>query len=342
MKPSFAIGTILALGAAAVSAQGTYTNFIRQVQFPSGAERNVTVDPSGTKLSPLATESGGARFELWAVRNAPYSEYLIDSRYVGSYVPVANVRIETGDPYTTIPRTRADQAFTVYVSLDGLHTEEGAPEASKKVNFLHHVQSYGTGGTGENINRDNASLLTTTPLTSNIPASTNPYNVYSVAVPASDLSQARGEERFSIYTLDDYQAPSSQIASAYVQIWPVGTGAIDGLTDGQPIKFSMPPVTLSYKDVYPDSTVYAQVYPGGPSLGTAGIKVPGSGPGHYYSTKPADFSVTLSNWDAVFTQDGQWTIELIAETPFGTERLDYRTFTLDRTIQMNGGVTTSE
>ena len=52
--------------------------------------------------------------------------------------------------------------------------------------------------------------------------------------------------------------------------------------------------------------------------------------------------MTLSNWDSVFTQDGQWTIELIAETPFGIERLDYRTFTLDRTIQMNGGVTTSE
>jgi hypothetical protein len=345
MKPSFAIASILALGAAVASSQGTYTNFIRQVQFPSQLDKDMSVEPSGTSQSPLATEDGGARFELWAVRNAPYTEYLLDSRYVGSFVPVANVRIETGDPYTTIPRTRADQKFTVYVTLDGLHTDEDAPAASKSVNLLHHVQSYGTNGTGENINRDNATLLEPTiSLTSNIVSSTDPYGVFSVSVPASDFSQARGEERFSIYTLDDYQAPPSQIASAYVQIWPVGGGKIEGVAAGDQIKFKMTDVTLTYTNIYPDSTVYAQVYPGPPVDGTVGTKVPGSSI-PYYSTVPGNPDpIVLTNWDSVFTQDGAWTMELIAETPFGPPEIIAQVgpFYLDRTIQVNSGITTTE
>jgi hypothetical protein len=42
----------------------------------------------------------------------------------------------------------------------------------------------------------------------------------------------------------------------------------------------------------------------------------------------------------VFDSDGEWTIELLTETPFGLERLDHVTFTVDRTLQMNGSVNT--
>jgi hypothetical protein len=35
-------------------------------------------------------------------------------------------------------------------------------------------------------------------------------------------------------------------------------------------------------------------------------------------------------------------MELLTVTPFGVDRLDYVSFTLDRTIQFNGSVTTQE
>jgi hypothetical protein len=52
--------------------------------------------------------------------------------------------------------------------------------------------------------------------------------------------------------------------------------------------------------------------------------------------------LTLSNYEGVFDEDGQWTMELVTETPFGLERLQHVTFHLDRTIQMNSSVTTVE
>jgi hypothetical protein len=343
MKSLLLIGAALTAGVGVVSAQGAYANFIRETQFPSGDYSYLPVEPTGDKLSEKELEAGGARFDLIAVRNAPYVEYLLDSRFVGAFVPLAQVRIESQDPYSTPPRTRADRPFKVYITLDGLRTGADDPEASKKVNLLHHIQSYGEGGTDKNINRDNATLLTpTTTLSSNIPASTEPYTTLYTSLEGSTM-KVRGEERFSIYTLNDYQAPPSQIASATVQIWPRGTGKIEGIAAGDVIKFKMPDIKITYTNIYPDSTVYAQVYPGGPADGTEGVHVEGSGK-RYYSTEPeSPDPIILTNWDRVFTKDGEWTIELISETPFGREIIaQIGPFTLDRTIQVNGGLTTSE
>jgi hypothetical protein len=52
--------------------------------------------------------------------------------------------------------------------------------------------------------------------------------------------------------------------------------------------------------------------------------------------------LTLSNYDAVFDDDGLWTMELVTQTPFGLERMHHVSFQLDRTIQMNSSVTTVE
>lgn len=40
------------------------------------------------------------------------------------------------------------------------------------------------------------------------------------------------------------------------------------------------------------------------------------------------------------TSDGVWTMELLTSTPFGIDRLAHVTFTVDRTISVNGSVTT--
>ena len=118
-------------------------------------------------------------------------------------------------------------------------------------------------------------------------------------------------------------------------------GNLAGITPNQMIRFSVPAVTVTLNDLYPSSHTYAQVYKGPPVLGTTGTIVPGSSL-LINDTIPVSRVLTLSNYDAVFDQDGQWTMELVTQTPFGLERMHHVTFQLDRTIQMNSSVTTVE
>jgi hypothetical protein len=73
--------------------QATYTNFVRQVQMSSGVVWDVPVGISGERNSELTVDHGGARFELWTVLSAPLTSYLLDTRYVSTYAPAADVTI---------------------------------------------------------------------------------------------------------------------------------------------------------------------------------------------------------------------------------------------------------
>lgn len=336
------------IGAAALlataGAQEGFTNFIRQVQSPSGVQYDVTVASTGERQSPLSIEGGGAQFELWTVKSSPLTSYLLANTKVGAYIPLASVAIRSEDPYAAIPRTRADRPFYVDIRVSGLTVDPTAPDAAKRVKFLRHVQSYGVGGTGVNLNRSLATLHTQSYITSNTnnqPGGVLTQTYTLSAVPGTDLAKRRGEERFSIFCLADTLSPESQLASQYIQIWPVATGQISGITEGQVIRSKMPPLSVSLADLYPDSRTYAQVYKGTAQLGVAGTIVPGLGVIRN-NTVPTDEVLTLANYDTVFTSDGVWTLELLTSTPFGIDRLAKVTFTLNRSIQVNGNVTTME
>jgi hypothetical protein len=328
-------------------AGSAFTNFVRQKQLPEdvGTERDVSVSATGETLSPLAIDPDGARFELWTIKSTnPPQEFLLAEQYVGTYVPQAVVTISTADPYTELPRTRADQPFTVNVTISGLLSDAGAPDASKAVDFLHHVQSYGTGGTGVGIDRNLATQLGTTEINQNSqPAAPFTYSFTVNQVPGADRAKVRGEERFTIMSKADYQVDPQVLSSRFIQVWPVADGSIAGITNNQLIRFSLPEITLTANDVYPDSHTYAQVYKGAPALGTEGVIVPGSSR-VIKDTVPNNLTLTLSDYDSAFDEggDGLWTMELLTATPFGIDRLAYVSFSLDRTIQMNGSVTTQE
>ncbi len=346
MKPIFRILSILVASAGLCSAQtgSNFRNFIFQVQLTGGEGEGTThllnnIAKQGESLSPLEINPYGARFELWTALNSPYTEYLLDTRYVGAYVPMADVVIRTEDPYDTPPRTRADRPFEVDIIVSGLLSGPGDPEPSKSVKLLRHVQSYGPNGTGIGIDRTQAILLSQAMITSN---GTHTLTYALNSVPGANRAKVRGEERFSVFSLADYQAPESQLASKHVQIWPVADGSIEGLSDNQLIRFGLPVLTLTINDIYPDSRVYAQVYKGTPQLGTEGTVVPGSAL-IVNDSVPQSRVLTITDWDVVFEgQDGQWTMELLTATPFGIDRLDHVTFHVNRTIQMNGSVTTIE
>lgn len=319
----------------------TYTNFVRQFQLPSGVQWDMSVaavSPDGGSLSPLAINPGGARFELWTVKSSPATSYLLDTKYVGTYVPQASVVVRSEDSYANIPRTRADRPFYVDVTVSGLLSGATDPTPSKSVTLMRHVQSYGVGGTGVTIDRSQATLL------SQVAVATNGIQTLTYAVnsvPGADRAKVRGEERFSVFSLADYQAPASQLASQFIQFWPVADGTITGITQGQVIRAAMPQITLTLNDLYPNSRTYAQVYKGSPVLGTTGTVVPGSNL-VINDSLPSSRVLLASNYDSAFDSDGLWTMELLTVTPFGIDRLAYVSFTLDRTIEVNGSFTTIE
>ncbi len=325
-------------GMARGQAGGTFTNFIRQVQMPSGVQWDASVAPKGQQVSLLPIDMGGSRFELWTLLSSPLTSYLLDTRYVSAYLPAADVAIRSEDPYSVIPRTRADRPFYVDLTVSGMLSGITDPDASKSAKLLRHVQSYGVGGNGQNIDRTQATLFSQASLTQN---GTQTLTYTLTSVPGTDRSKVRGEERFSVFSLADGLAPESQIASKFIQIWPVADGAISGLVQNQVLRTSVPDLTLAVNDLYPASKTYALVYRGGPSLGVTGTIVPGSAL-VLNETIPQSRVLSLKGYDAVFDGDGLWTMELLTATPFGIDRLAYVTFTIKRTININSMVSTME
>ena len=330
----------LAASAQWMAAQSLYSHFIRQVQMPSGVQWDVPVSLTGERNSQLAIDGGGARFELWTVLSSPLSSYLLDSRYVSTYAPVAEVAITSEDPYAVVPRTRADRPFQVSVTVHGLLNQPSAPDASKSVKFLRHTQSYGPAGVGENLDRSQATLINQSFITQNGPQT---FSFTINSVPGADRAKVRGEERFSVYSLADEAsaAPESQIASRYIQIWPVADGSISGIVPDQKVRIQMPQLTFAVNDIYPGGMVYAQVYPGAAKLGMEGTIIPGASYGPIGDV-PENKVMVLDRYDSVFDKDGLWTIELLTITPFGVDRLAHVSFEIDREITVNGNITTIE
>jgi hypothetical protein len=330
----------LSLTGCALAAAETpvYTNFIRQVQMPSGVQWDATVAATGEQLSALAIDPGGARFELWTVKASPLTSYLLDTRYVGAYIPIANIVIRSDDPYTVIPRTRADHPFYVDITVTGLLSGATDPAASKSVKLLRHVQSYGVGGTGANIDRSQAILYSQASINQN---GTLTLTYPLTSIPGANRLKVNGEERFSVFSLADYQAPESQLASQYIQVFPVEDATIAGVTPNLVIRGEVPQVSLTLNNLYPSSTTYAQVYQGTPQLGVDGTVVPGSVL-VINESGPQSRVLTLQNYDAVFESNGVWTMEILTRTPFGINRLGYVSFIVDRTISVNTTLTTVE
>ena len=325
----------LALTVPADLAANNYTFFVRQVQMPLGTQWDVSVDQEGSRQSPLAINPHGARFELWAVKSAPLTSYLVDTTYVNSYVPVATVNITSEDPYAVIPRTRADRPFTVTISVAGMSSDPAAPEAARTVKLLRHVQDYPNNGDGSNINRNQATLYSQGSLNNN---GTHTLSYTVTSIPGGDRSKVRGEERFSVYSLQDYQAPESQLNSKFIQIWPVADCSVAGISSSTVVKGIAPDVSITLQDLYPESVTYAQVYQGSQSLGTQGALVPGASI-VVNGSAPRNETIHLRNWDSVIETDGTWTMEILTVTPFGIDRLAHTTFTVARSIKLNGAVT---
>ena len=331
--------TFLLLGAllcSHVHAAGEgYVNFVRQTQQSTGVVWSMSVTPEGTAASQGLLETGGSLFQLWTIKQDTATEYLLDQKLVGAYMPSATVTIQTLDPYSLRKRTRADKPFTVTVTVAGLLSGTNIPDAAQRVLFEHHIKNYtanvtsftpaqATSGTP----KTSLSLYANGPTITNLPGT-------SLVATGSDPRKVSGEEHFVVHALADGSFTQSQIASANVQVWPVATGEISGIKTGDRIRSKAPQLTVAMNDLYPSSGTYVQVYKGPVGPAVDPVRLVGGEKVLDGNISVSDV-LTVADYDSALPEDGTYTIELLTETPFGTERLDYVTFTVDRKLTVNG------
>ncbi len=338
MKATYLLLGALALLCSRASAAGEgYVNFIRQTQQNTGVVYSVNVASTGNAGSQGLLETGGALFQLYTV-DSTGKDYLLDQKLVGAFLPSATVSIATQDPYkdpvTGMPRTRADKPFTVTVNVAGIVTGVAtAPDSAKRVLLEQHVKNYTATKTSYTL----AEATSGTPkASSSIYTNGNTVlNFASTSLTGADPTKVSGEEWFVVHALADGTVAQSQIASGRVQIWPVASGSIAGITNNQVIRAKAPSITVTMNDLYPRSDTYVQVYEGSPALNTTGKQLPGSVLVWNDSKSKSDV-LTIPDYDSVFTKDGTYTMELLTATPFGTDRLAYVTFTVSRNIEVRG------
>lgn len=334
MKSTFpALAATAVACCAAVAQSGGYVNFIRQTVLETNPPiyYDAVVEKQGQRLSIVPVMLSGSRYELWTVQTGSTpTSHLLDTTYVSAYSPEGEITITTEDPDGQVPRTRADRPFSVDAVVSGLLNGLLDPPESKSVRFLRHVQSYG-GGDGSDLDRSQATLHSQAVIDRN-GTTTLEYDL--TAVPGPDRLRVRGEERFSIYTRKNDGSTDEQLATATLQVWPVATATISGVEEGETMRFQVPTITVTVRDLYPKSYTYAQIYRGAPRLGEDGA-VMQSAQLVLDQQTPESRVWTARNYGNLLTEDGQWTIEVVTQTVFGTERLAYVSFEVDRAIEVN-------
>lgn len=324
----------LALSTASIftaNAAAPYVNFVRQNQQGTGVVWDMPVDAVGAGNSALLMETGGSLFQLWTINQTSGQDYLLDQKLVGAYLPKADVKIITLDPNGSFPRTRVDQPFTVEINIANLLSGAGLPVASTKVLLEQHIQSYTAGQTS---------------LDPNVVASNNPlYAGYisqngktllkfqASSLTGPDSTKVSGEEHFVVHALADGNITQTQIASAKVQVWPVASGSISGLTSNAEYRYQLPIVQLNLVDLYPRSDTFFMLYEG-PSVSSSSGTIVKAYP--WDSSTPKSTSMDASELSGKIVKDGTYTVALMSTTVYGTELLcPPITFSVKRTISVN-------
>lgn len=266
---------------------------------------------------------------------------MLDETAVGTHLPESTVTLRSEDAYQP-PRTRADRpyslAFTLRKLADPTDPRGGISKAVLQRDFkvyqpdLHTAYPNGAGqGTYDGAYQFSRN---------------GDYNVAAVyaALPATRPTKAIGEETFTCLVPLDDSGREVSIASSTIQIWPVCDATVEGIEPGKRYLGPPPEARAVFKDLYPDSVTYAQIYKGAPELGRTGT-VLGSSVISFNTYAPQNAVVPLSVPASAIVEDGTYTIEVLTVTPFNgrkPERVTYLSFNLDRTIEVQGMMADSE
>ena len=316
-----------------------YVNFIRQIQQDTGVEWDMSVSAHGDGIvSPTGVSEVGSFFELWSIHSSNLTEYLLDEQYVTSYTPNATVEILTGDPYEAVPRTRCDQPFQVRITVRGLMDPADplyvdAPDAAKQVDYSHASFAYAEGTHSLDDVSDPVGTLVEDGYMEENATATVTFKVTNLTGP--DLTKVQGEEVFTISALADFGVSGSMLDSERVQIWPMAEGTLSGV-DPDELYEEVPPLTVTLKDLYPSSKTYLRIYEGAPTTTPENPEVISDSTIIIEDSIPQDRTLVLSDIDKYFVNEGEHTIELLHETPFGIEIITSSAVRVDRTVEVVG------
>ncbi|GHC64308.1 hypothetical protein [Roseibacillus persicicus] len=304
-----------------------------QKQLDGSGTFQTYVDAKGEGVSVAAVPEGGSEFFLWAIKYADsgMEETLVDSEVVGAYMPEGTLKIRTDDPYNgPIPRTRIDQGFKVRYTVDGLVSGNDAPEAARQVLLDHDVAAYEPitnegllSMIGSIVQGLFENLLPAVDFDQRMITKNGKKNLkFNVAnIPGNDVYSDAGVETFRLYALPDGQVAQMLLDEAQIQVWPMSKGTITGLTD-QGSYSSIPEVRVALTNLYPDSTTWVQVYKGESKPGKVGTDVTEAHLVVDDVIPRAVGELVFRDLQQYFTDEGPWTLEVLSETPFGTEILD--------------------
>ena len=247
-----------------------------------------------------------ALVELWSIDASRAEDRLIDQKLVSPYLPKANLKIKTLDPHGKVPRTRVDQPFTVDIEVSDLLTGADFPLSASSVLLERQLGSHQE---SQSSTSSRAYLTANGKTVLRFPVS---------ALTAADPTKAAGVEHFSIHAISDGSLTHTQLASGSVQVWPVASGAIRGITNGDKIQGKAPRIELQLDDLYPRSDTYLLLYEGTQINGNQGVPV---------MAFPMDRETSESHvlrvnrLDSHIQQDGTYTLALVSDTVFGRELL---------------------
>jgi hypothetical protein len=135
------IPLLLAISAINASAQiSSYKNLVRQIQQGTGVRWDMPVAIVGTAPSALVIDDKGSLFQLWTIEQSTAKSYLLDQKLVGPYLPKADIKITTLDPYALVHRTRVDKPFSVEIKVDNFTGRRRYQDAATKVLLEQHIQ----------------------------------------------------------------------------------------------------------------------------------------------------------------------------------------------------------
>lgn len=368
---------VTSLAAASPGFSQVWTTQIRQLV---GGEQGVemgpaTVDADGKgELKSLPLPAAGATYQL-VVLSDNVAKTVVN-KSLGAYQVSAKVVLNTRDTTfskydnngsTTLARTRVDWPYTVTYSAAGLLVGAAATveDAGKKVAAQHSIRTF-PGGAFVAPDALAWTTKSTTDLTQNGTYAPLTFDVPNITAP--DLLNAAGEERFILNSLAGFQSAPGELANARLQVWPVASATISGVTDGKKYQ-AIPDVAVQMNNLYPDSRTYVIVYKGSPAQAESVIAS-----GNYTIAPSASVSVNdqsisavpirnsqfnipgsgENGLDNIINQDGQWTLVVVHEIfPRQTPQPAGRpapikeistsvSFTYQTTIHVNGQIFSSE
>lgn len=155
--------------------------------------------------------------------------------------------------------------------------------------------------------------------------------------PGAELIASAGHQVFTLSACRNQSGEVRILGSQQVEVWPLAKAELTGYSPDVYYE-DVPPLTLALTDLYPLSLTYLRAYPGSPASSPAEAVVIEKSYAIVNDTVVQDRKLVLDDIDPYLKEEGIHTLEIVHETPFGTEVLFRNTINVDRTIILPGSV----